>query len=67
MTRKELPEVKESYRVLARECASSDAPYTMITGICGGIAQEECCNHHERGQRLRAFFQALKEESHNGQ
>ena len=52
MTRKELLEVKESYRALARECASSDSPYTMITGICGGIAQEECYNHHERGQRL---------------
>lgn len=67
MTRKELLEVKESYRALARECASSDSPYTMITGICGGIAQEECYNHHERGQRLWAFFQTLNEEAHNGQ
>lgn len=61
MTRKELLEVKEQYKELARECLTSDTPYPQIVGICSNIANEENYNHHERGQHLWAFFQALKE------
>lgn len=61
MTRKELLETKESYKDLARECTASEAQSAMIAGICGSIAREGCYNHHERGQHLWAFFQALKE------
>lgn len=62
MTRKELRKVQESYRELARECLAAVAPYPAITGVCKGLANEACYNHHERGQRLWAFFQALEEE-----
>ena len=62
MTKKELRAVQESYRVLARSCLRSDAPYAQITGVCRSLANEMCYNHHERGQRLWAFFQALEQE-----
>ena len=62
MTRKELREIQESYRELARECLASGAASAQITGVCRCIANEMCYNHHERGQRLWAFFQALAEE-----
>ena len=62
MTRKELREVQESYRSLAQECLKSDTPYAFITGVCRNLANEACYNHHERGQRLWAFFQALDDE-----
>ena len=63
MNRTELMQTKESYRSLAKECLKSESPYPMITGICKNIAKEMCYNHHERGQHLWAFFQALEEES----
>lgn len=66
MTRKELLQVKESYKSLANECVDSDDTYTMIVGICGAIAKEECYNHHERGQHIWAFFQALEEVTTHG-
>ena len=61
MTQKELLRIKESYKELARKCLASDAPYPQITGICKSLANEMYYNHHERGQRLWAFFQALEE------
>lgn len=61
MTRKELLEIKEQYKVLARSCIESEAQYPQIVGVCHSLANEMCYNHHERGQRLWAFFQALKE------
>lgn len=61
MTRKELQETKEQYEELARECMASEAPYPQIVGVCQSLANEMCYNHHERGQRLWAFFQALNE------
>ena len=61
MTRKELREVQESYRNLAKEILASDMPSAQIAGVCQSIANETCYNHHERGQHLWAFFQALKE------
>lgn len=64
MTRKELRETQESYRNLAREILASDMPSAQITGVCRSIANEACYNHHERGQHLWAFFQALAEEEH---
>lgn len=67
MTRKELQKTKESYRNAAKECIASDKPYAAITGICSAIALEPCYNHHERGQRLWAFFSALEEENHGKQ
>ena len=62
MTRKELHEVQESYRSLAKDILSSSMPGAQIAGVCRNLANEACYNHHERGQRLWAFFQALKEE-----
>lgn len=62
MTRKELREVRESYRSLAQECLKSDTPCAIITGVCRSLANEPRYNHHERGQRLWAFFQALDDE-----
>lgn len=61
MTRKELQQKKESYKKLAQSVLDSDSPYAQIVGVCGGIALEECYNHHERGQRIWAFFTALEE------
>lgn len=66
MTKKELRAVQESYRVLARSCLTSDAPYAQITGVCQSLANEMYYNHHERGQRLWAFFQALEQEMERG-
>lgn len=66
MTRKELREVQEGYRELARECLASDTTCAQITGICHSLANEMCYNHHERGQRLWAFFQALEQEQERG-
>lgn len=63
MTRKELQQIQESYREIAQECAASDKPYARIVGICNAIAVEPCYNHHERGQRLWAFFKALEKVS----
>ena len=61
MTRKELQETRESYRDLAAACLETGNPYAMVTGVCKKLANEMCYNHHERGQRLWAFFQALKD------
>lgn len=66
MTTKELAAAALGYCELARECNASDDPYAMITGICRAIAQEPCYNHHERGQRLWAFFWALDEVKKEG-
>lgn len=60
MTRKELLEVKESYKDLARSC-TGEYRCAEIVGVCRSIAREMCYTHHERGQRLWAFFQALEE------
>ena len=62
MTRKELQQVKESYRELAKECLLSNERYARLAGVCRAIALEPCSNHHERGQRIWAFFTALEEE-----
>lgn len=62
MRRKELQEIKESYRAIAQEIIHSEDAYPVIAGICKTIALEPCYNHHERGQRLWAFFAALEEE-----
>ena len=61
MTQKELLKVKESYKELAQSCLTSEAPYPQIVGVCRALASEENYNHHERGQRIWAFFQALEE------
>lgn len=62
MTRKELQEVKEEYRRIIKAMMESpqDSP-NWIASFCLGLADETCYSHHERGQRLWAFSQALKE------
>ena len=62
MTRKELQEVKQEYRKQIKTVLKSntDVP-NYIVGFCLDLADEMCYNHHERGQRLWAFSQALKE------
>ena len=66
MTAKELLQVRLQYKDLARECLQSESPYAQITGICRAISTEMCYNHHERGQRIWAFFSALEEVNKNG-
>ena len=63
MTRKELREVQQEYRKMITSTLQSkqDIP-NWIVGFCDNLAHEMCYNHHERGQRLWAFFQALDEE-----
>ena len=61
MTRKELQQVKEEYRELAEAIIDLEDPYKKIVGIVGAIAEDGCYNHHERGQRIWAFFAALEE------
>ena len=61
MTRKELQETREKYRNVAEACLDAENPYAMITNVCKLLANEMCYNHHERGQRIWAFFQALKD------
>lgn len=62
MTRKELQEVKQEYQKQIKTVLKSntDVP-NYIVGFCLDLADEMCYNHHERGQRLWAFSQALKE------
>lgn len=66
MTRKELQEVKEDYRKQIKAVLESpqDTP-NWIVGFCLGLADEMGYNHHERGQRLWTFSQALKELEEN--
>ena len=61
MTRKELREIQESYKDLAASCLNSSYSKAEIVGICKQLATETSYNHHERGQRLWAFFQALED------
>lgn len=62
MTRKELQEVKKDYSRQIKAVLESPQDMTnWITGFCLTLADEMCYNHHERGQRLWAFSQALKE------
>lgn len=62
MTKKELQEVKTEYRKQIKSVllSTQDKP-NWIVGFCLDLAEEMCYNHHERGQRLWAFSQALKE------
>ena len=62
MTRKELQDTKLRYRRTARAIIHSEDAHTLIAATCESIALEPCYNHHERGQRLWAFFTALEEE-----
>lgn len=62
MTIKEFRELRVSYRKEVRECLDSEYSYACIVGICRNIAFNDCYNNHERGQRFRAFFEALKDE-----
>lgn len=58
MTRKELQDVQKSYKEMLLKRPND----IMIRyGMIQYLAEEMCYTHHERGQRLWAFFQALKE------
>lgn len=62
MTRKELSEVKQDYKAQIRSILTANTDITIwITAFCMSLAEEPCYNHHERGQRLWAFAQALNE------
>ena len=58
MTRKELQDVQKNYKEMLLK-----APDNIMVryGMIQYLAEEMCYTHHERGQRLWAFFQALKE------
>lgn len=58
MTRKELQDVQKSYKEMLLK---SPDDIMVRYGIIKYLAGETCYTHHERGQRLWAFFQALKE------
>ena len=66
MTRKELQKVKTEYQEMIKAVLNStqDIP-NWIMSFCLNLADEMCYNHHERGQRLWAFSQALKEMEEN--
>ena len=62
MTRKELQEVKAEYRKKIRQALYFEKDISNYTvDFCQSLATEMCYNHHERGQRLWAFFEAFKE------
>lgn len=61
MTRKELLKTVDQYKALATDLLATQNPYAAIVGACSGIATDPCYTHHERGQRIWAFFQALEE------
>ena len=62
MTRKELKEVQADYRKQIKAVLESPQDTSnWVIGFCLDLAGEMCYNHHERGQRLWAFSQALKE------
>ncbi len=64
MTKKELLETKEWYkRQIEKDFArwGNNDLYLRITAQCITLADEACYNHHERGQRLWAYVQALRE------
>lgn len=66
MTRKELQEVKEDYRRQIKTVLESPQNIrNWIVAFCLDLADATCYNHHERGQRLWAFSQALKELEEN--
>ena len=66
MTRKELQEVKTEYQEMIKAVLNSTQDITNWTmSFCLYLADEMCYNHHERGQRLWAFSQALKEMEEN--
>ena len=63
MTRKELCEVQQEYQKMITSILQSQQNIqNWIVYFCDTLAHEMCYNHHERGQRLWAFFQALEEE-----
>lgn len=62
MTRTELRAVTEEYKKEIKTVWESQQDKSnWVVGFCLDLAEEMCYNHHERGQRLWAFFQALKE------
>ena len=61
MTRKELQDTKLRYQRTARAIIHAEDAHTKIAAVCKDIALEPCYNHHERGQRIWAFFTALEE------
>lgn len=66
MTRKELQKVKTEYKEMIKAVLNSTQDITSwIMSFCLSLADEMCYNHHERGQRLWAFSQALKEMEEN--
>lgn len=66
MTRKELQKVKTEYQEMIKATLNSTQNITnWIVSFCLDLADEMCYNHHERGQRLWAFSQALKEMEEN--
>ena len=66
MTRKELQKEKTEYQEMIKAVLNSTQDITNWTmSFCLNLADEMCYNHHERGQRLWAFSQALKEMEEN--
>ena len=61
MTRKELVEVTAQYEdIIKKELAKGTDIKAFALGICSCLSDAMCYNHHERGQRLWAFFEAMK-------
>lgn len=60
MTRKELVEVTAQYEEkIKEELAKGTDMEAFAIGFCTWLSDEMCYNHHERGQRLWAFFEAI--------
>lgn len=62
MTVKELAEVKRCYKARIQKIQEEgENLMTYSYGFAAQLSTEMCYNHHKRGQRLWAFFQALQE------
>lgn len=62
MTLKQLAQVKADYEAEIRAAVEANIDINgYLAQFCLSLGTEMCYNHHERGQRLWAFSQALKE------
>ena len=54
--------MKAEYRKTIKKAIYYEKDISNFTvDFCQNLATEMCYNHHQRGQRLRAFFEAFKE------
>ena len=52
--------------MIKKELAEGTDIKAFALGVCSYLSDEMCYNHHERGQRLWAFFEAMKKAKKEG-